>query len=185
MSYSVHTHDHRSMATLVATIALTTSFFVSAPAAPTLNRLAAKCVSRQQHWRGPDRTVMLEPTASTSPTVNAAALQGSNVGAAASPTKKLLVGSWPEPVTFPPEFGRPPLRSLSSYHDDGTMSCTDQGNVTTDPATLFSACHGAWTHLHGRTFAYTAFELVSDLSGNLVGLLKFRGTYTVSRSGAE
>jgi hypothetical protein len=65
------------------------------------------------------------------------------------------------------------------------MSCTDQGNVTTDPAVVFSACHGAWTHLHSRTFAYTAFELISDLSGNLVGVLKFRGTYIVSTSGAE
>ena len=50
---------------------------------------------------------------------------------------------------------------------------------------VFSACHGVWTHLHNRTFAYTAFELISDLSGNLVGFLKFRGTYTVSTSGAE
>lgn len=102
-----------------------------------------------------------------------------------SPAKKLLIGSWLETVTFPPEFGRPPLKSLSSYHGDGTMSCTDQGNVTTAPAMVFSACHGAWTHLHNRTFAYTAFELISDLSGNLVGFLKFRGTYTVSASGAE
>lgn len=101
------------------------------------------------------------------------------------PNKKALVGSWRETVMFPPEFGRPPLKSLSSYHGDGTMSCTDQGNVTTDPAMVFSACHGVWTHVHGRTFAYTAFELVSDLSGNLVGFLKFRGTYTVSTSGAE
>jgi len=34
-----------------------------------------------------------------------------------------------------------------------------------------------------RTFAYTAFELMSDLSGNLVGYLKVRGVYTVSASG--
>lgn len=141
MFHSVHTHDRRSMATLVATLALTASFLVVGPSGTN---------------------------AQSSP-----------------PAKKLLVGSWLETVTFPPEFGRPPLRSLSSYHDDGTMSCTDQGNVTTAPAMVFSACHGAWTHLHNRTFAYTAFELISDLSGNLVGLLKFRGTYTVSTSGAE
>lgn len=154
MFHSVHTHDLRSMATLVATMALTTSFLVVGPNG-------------------------------ASTTVDTAALQDSNVGSAASPTKKQLVGSWLETVTFPPEFGRPPVRSLSSYHDDGTMSCTDQGNVTTDPAMVFSACHGVWTHLHNRTFAYTAFELISDLSGNLVGLLKFRGTYTVSTSGVE
>ena len=141
MFHSVHKHDRRSMATLVATLALTASFLVVGPT-------------------GADAQ-------------------------SSSPAKKLLVGSWLETVTFPPEFGRPPLKSLSSYHDDGTMSCTDQGNVTTAPAMVFSACHGAWTHLHNRTFAYTAFELISDLSGNLVGLLKFRGTYTVSKSGAE
>ena len=50
---------------------------------------------------------------------------------------------------------------------------------------VFSACHGVWAHLDNRTFAITAYELISDLSGNLVGLLKFRGTYTVSPSGAE
>ena len=46
-------------------------------------------------------------------------------------------------------------------------------------------CHGAWKQLDKRTFAYTAFELMSDLSGNLVGYLKFRGTYTLSPSGNE
>ena len=40
-----------------------------------------------------------------------------------------------------------------------------------------------WTHMAKRTFAYTAFELMSDLSGNLVGYLKVRGVYTVSASG--
>ena len=35
-------------------------------------------------------------------------------------------------------------------------------------------------HLNDRTFAYTARELISDLSGNLVGYLKVRGVYTVS-----
>ena len=119
---------------------------------------------------------------SLEPTTAAPGVTASQDG---TPNGKALIGSWLETVTFPPEFGRPPLRSLSSYHGDGTMSCTDQGNVTTDPAMVFSACHGAWTHVHSRTFAYTAFELVSDLSGNLVGLLKFRGTYTVSTSGAE
>ena len=77
--------------------------------------------------------------------------------------------------------GRPPLKSLGSFHDDGTMVCSDQGAVTTDPPSVFSSCHGAWTHLEKRTFAYTSRELISDLSGNLVGYLKVRGVYTVSR----
>ena len=61
------------------------------------------------------------------------------------------------------------------------MVCGDQGAVTTEPPSVFSSCHGVWTHLEKRTFAYTSFELISDLSGNLVGYLKVRGIYTVSR----
>jgi len=104
----------------------------------------------------------------------------------AAPKQKALVGSWLETVTFPPETGRPPLKSLVSFHDDGTMVCSDQGAVaTTEPPSVFTSCHGVWTHLKNRTFAYTSFELISDLSGNLVGYLKVRGTYTVSQSGNE
>ena len=102
-----------------------------------------------------------------------------------SPNPKALVGSWMETVTFPPETGRPPLKSLGSFHDDGTMECSDQGAVTTEPASVFSSCHGVWAHLTQRTFGYTSRELISDLSGNLVGYLKVRGVYTVSDSGDE
>jgi hypothetical protein len=102
-----------------------------------------------------------------------------------TPDKKALVGSWLETVTFPPEAGRPPLKSLGTFHDDGTMVCSDQGAITLDPPTVFTSCHGAWTHMEQRQFAYTALELISDLSGNLVGYLKVRGTYIVSQSGNE
>ena len=102
-----------------------------------------------------------------------------------TPNKKALVGSWLETVTFPPEAGRPPLKSLGTFHDDGTMQCSDQGSVTLDQPTIFTSCHGAWQHLENRTFAYTSVELISDLSGNLVGYLKVRGVYTVSASGNE
>jgi hypothetical protein len=112
-----------------------------------------------------------------------ASAQSGNAGVT---NKKALVGSWLETVTFPPESGRPPLKSLSSFHDDGTMVCSDQGAVTvTDPPSVFTSCHGAWAHLAERKFAYTSFELISDLAGNLVGYLKVRGTYTVSSSGNE
>jgi hypothetical protein len=104
---------------------------------------------------------------------------------AETPKKNALVGSWLETVTFPTESGRPPLKSLGTFHDDGTMVCSDQGAVTTAPPSVFSSCHGAWTHLENRTFAYTSRELISDLSGNLFGYLKVRGVYTVSDSGDE
>lgn len=103
----------------------------------------------------------------------------------ATPNKKALVGSWLETVTFPPEAGRPPLKSLGTFHDDGTMQCSDQGSVTLAEPAIFTSCHGAWKHLENRTFAYTSVELISDLSGNLVGYLKVRGVYTVSDSGNE
>jgi hypothetical protein len=103
----------------------------------------------------------------------------------AVPKQTALVGSWLETVSFPPETGRPPLKSLGSFHVDGTMVCSDQGAVTTEPPSVFTSCHGVWTHLKDRTFAYTSFELISDLNGNLVGHLKVRGTYTVSPSGNE
>ena len=102
-----------------------------------------------------------------------------------APAPKALVGSWLETVTFPPEAGRPPLKSLASFHDDGTMVCSDQGAVTADPPSVFTSCHGAWTRLENGAFAYTSVELISDLSGNLVGYLKVRGTYTVAQSGNE
>ena len=50
---------------------------------------------------------------------------------------------------------------------------------------VFSACHGVWRRLHGRTFAYTSLELISDLSGNPVGQLKVRGIYEASPSGTD
>ena len=46
-------------------------------------------------------------------------------------TKKSLVGSWVETVTF--DNGRPPLKSLVSFHADGTMMSSDQGSVTLGP----------------------------------------------------
>lgn len=114
------------------------------------------------------------------------ALHGSQ-GSQGETDAKALVGSWLETVTFPPEAGRPPLQSLSSYHDDHTAVCADQGNVTvdSDQPGVFSACHGAWKHLEKRKFAGTFVELISDLSGNLVGYLRVRSVLIVSESGNE
>lgn len=123
---------------------------------------------------------------SGAPVEAAGAVQGSqNNQGVTDPTA--LVGSWLETLTFPPESGRPPLQSLSSYHADRTAVCTDQGNVTvnTDQPLVFSSCHGVWAHLEKRKFAGTFVELISDLSGNLVGYLKVRSVVTVSQSGDE
>lgn len=98
-----------------------------------------------------------------------------------------IVGSWLETVTFPAESGRPPLQSLSSYHADHTAACSDQGSVTvnSDMPGVFSACHGAWKHIEKRKFVATFLELISDLSGNLVGYLRVRTLYTVAQSGDD
>jgi hypothetical protein len=111
---------------------------------------------------------------------------GSGAGAvSAQPPKAAITGTWVETVTFPPEFGQPPLKSLSSYHADGTMTCSDQGAVTSVPPSVFTSCHGVWVSLGQDKFAYTAFELISDLSGNLTGYLKVRGSYTLSADGNQ
>ena len=107
------------------------------------------------------------------------------VNAANNAKPQAVVGSWVETVTFPPETGRPPLKSLITFHDDGTMTCSDQGSVTLIEPSVFTSCHGVWMYLGKRGFAYTQLELISDLSGNLAGFLKVRGIYTVSKSEHE
>jgi hypothetical protein len=107
--------------------------------------------------------------------MRAVSARGAHFGAG----KNSLVGSWMETATFDPPADRV-LTSLISFHDDGTISVHDQGNVTTDPPWVFTSGVGVWTRLRSRTFAYTQHELVSDLNnGNLIGSLKVRGTYTL------
>lgn len=130
---------------------------------------------------------MFRMVTATALTLFLATFGTTRTAAAQPPAPKGLVGSWVETVTFPPEVGRPQLKSLATFNADGTMTCSDQGAVTTEGEMpgVFTACHGVWRHLHGRTFAYTSMELISDLAGNLVGHLKVRGVYRVSDSGAE
>jgi hypothetical protein len=116
---------------------------------------------------------------------DASVARGLGANSSDSPNKEALVGSWLETVTFPPETGRPPLKSLVTFHGDGTMVASDQGGVTIDPPFAATSGHGGWRHLRNRRFAYTQLTLFSDLSGNLTGYLKVRGIYTVSNSGNE
>src|SRR5262245_18415710 len=93
---------------------------------------------------------------------------GSTLGAA-DPPKRALIGSWLETATFPPEI-RPPLKALSTFHEDGTIMISDKDSVTTSGPMprVFTVGHGVWKHLEGRTLAYTQLGLIADLSGNLV-----------------
>jgi hypothetical protein len=98
-------------------------------------------------------------------------------------TKKAIVGSWIETVTFSGAGAPPPLKSLVTFSADGTTTVADQGNVSLVAGTVFSAGHGSWIAQGERTFSWTTVELVSDLDGNLIGTLKVRGTYTVDDTG--
>ncbi|MCM3869214.1 MAG: hypothetical protein ND895_00780 [Pyrinomonadaceae bacterium] len=99
------------------------------------------------------------------------------------PKKKAIVGSWIETVTFTGAGAPPPFKSLGTYAEDGNLVVADQGNDTSVLPFVFSPGHGAWVHLHGRKFAWTVIELVTDLSGNLVATLKVRGEHTVNHAG--
>ena len=83
--------------------------------------------------------VMVAFLTTLGPAASAQNLADATTQKGAAPTQKALVGSWRETVTFPPETGRPPLKSLGSFHDDGTMVCSDQGAVaTTEPPSVFT-----------------------------------------------
>ena len=100
--------------------------------------------------------------------------------------KKSIVGSWVETVTF--NNGRPDLKSLVSFHADGTVMASDQSSVILPPDPqegVSSSGVGAWTQLDWHTFAYTNKELFSDFKGKLTGFIKVSGIYTLLGSGDE
>ena len=99
------------------------------------------------------------------------------------PQKNAIVGSWVETITLSGPGAPPPFKAVGLYTQDGSLIFSDQASVTTNPPQVFSSGLGAWTHLSGRTFAWTVAELISDLNGNLVGTLKVRGESTLNETG--
>ena len=74
----------------------------------------------------------------------------------AQSNKNGLVGSWLETVTFPPELGWPPAqvsRQLSRRRNHGRKRSGWRHHR--NRRRYYSSCHGVWTHLNQRTFAYT------------------------------
>ena len=80
--------------------------------------------------------------------------------------------------------GPPPFKALFTFTEDGNVISPAQGGVT--GTTAFTAAHGAWSHLGGRTFAFTAISIVySPTTGSLTGLFKLRGAVTLDGAGNE
>jgi hypothetical protein len=113
-----------------------------------------------------------------------------------TPTPTPSASQSPRPTASPSPSPTPRvITALTTFHDDGTLAAYDQGNVTIDPnppkspsevitGSVFSAGNGVWKQKGPpRTFVYTQRELMSDLSGNLIGFLHVRGNYTLSASG--
>jgi hypothetical protein len=115
-------------------------------------------------------------------------------------TKNSLVGAWTETATFSPTDPIRPnakLKSLVTFHGDGTMSANDEGSVSIDPnppkspsdvieGLVFNSGVGVWAQTRRpHTFVYTQHELITDLNGNSVGDLIVRGIYRLLPSGDQ
>ena len=92
--------------------------------------------------------------------------------------KKSIVGSWQELVRFPSDAPLSQQRSVTTFHDDGTIIASGQGfviyNADLTKAMVESDGIGAWAQIDWRTFGYTVFAVLSDLNGNLTGFFKVR-----------
>jgi hypothetical protein len=135
-------------------------------------------------------TVTFDPTPTPSPSPT----PQQSPSPSPSPSPVPTVSQSPSPTATPSPSPTPRIvTSLISFHEDGTLSVYDQGSVTVAidsnapsgvTGTVFTAGAGVWKQARRpRTFNYTSQELISDLGGNLVGLLKVRGTYILSSSG--
>jgi hypothetical protein len=93
--------------------------------------------------------------------------------------KKAIAGSWLATITIP---GGPSPKALFTFTEDGNVISPAQGGVGT--MSVFTPAHGAWTHLGGRSFGFTAISLVySPTTGAFTGLFKLRGTITLDGAG--
>ena len=101
--------------------------------------------------------------------------------------RKSIVGSWEELVRFPSGIPLSQQRSVTTFHDDGTIIASGQGfviyNTDLTKAMVESDGIGAWVQTDWRTFGYTNVAVLSDLNGDLVGFFKVRGVYQLDNSG--
>ena len=88
-----------------------------------------------------------------------------------------LVGSWMVTVDRGPAL--PPLKSLQSYSDGGTVV-----EIANGGATVRSPAHGAWTRIGNRTYgSTTVFFRYDAVSGAFIGTLKLRHELEVAPDG--
>jgi hypothetical protein len=81
-----------------------------------------------------------------------------------------LEGSWVITITpaVPPGVPQPPsFRAYGTFTRGGAL-------IGTDTRRLFNIQHGAWAHLGGNEFAFTAIEELVDVMGNFAGTVKIR-----------
>jgi hypothetical protein len=76
------------------------------------------------------------------------------------------------------------FKLLSTFHADGTMTNSVQGEVSTNPELgVLTPLHGVWKYLGGRQFGVTAFGALYDINtGAYLGMLKVRIVLTVNKS---
>jgi hypothetical protein len=76
------------------------------------------------------------------------------------------------------------FKLLSTFHADGTMTNSVQGEVSTNPELgVLTPLHGVWKYLGGRQFGVTAFGALYDINtGAYLGMLKVRIVLTVNKA---
>jgi hypothetical protein len=97
--------------------------------------------------------------------------------------KKAVAGSWLITAVVP---GAPPFKALLTLTEDGNAVSAGQGDVRVPAPAIFSAYHGTWKHLGGRTFTFTILSIMySPTTGEFAGLFKVRQTLTLGDSEDE
>ena len=130
--------------------------------------------------RSPAHDRAVSTLVSTSPSPPSSSSGRSQTAAAQGTPKKPHLSAARGDCHVSGRVRRPPVKSLGTFHPDGTIRCTDQGDVTADPPSVFRACHGVWKQVEKSSFAYTASGIDLGLERQPGGLPQGARRYTVS-----
>jgi hypothetical protein len=94
--------------------------------------------------------------------------------------KNAIVGTWLGTLGNGHKF-------LITFHADGTINDSTQGDVSTNPGhQVHTPKHGVWEHLGGPQFGFVRWGLVYDLNtGELISYTKIRAVLTIDGTGDE